>query len=437
MRILLVLLCLLPAGARSQAYYFPPVTGNEWQRRDPAGLGYDPAAIADLYDYLGAANSKAFILLHRGEIVLERYMNGFGPDSLHYWASAGKTLLSAAIGIAASEDHLRLSDPSSAYLGAGWTDCTPADEARITVLDHLRMTTGLDDTGDFFCTDAECLSCLTAPGTRWAYYNAPFTKLHDVLEAATGQAPTQFIRQRFRAATGLTGAYVPLGPYNEVFFSTARSMARFGLLLLNGGAWEGRQVIPQDYHARMIAPSQQLNPSYGLLTWLNGQSAYMMNGSREVFDGPALPDAPADTYFAAGANGQFINVAPSLDLVWVRVGDEPETGQGEYVGVEFNNAIWAHVNRVLSTAPTSTGDRRAAPDLQVAPNPATWQINLLAGDVPQTVDLYGADGRLLLRTHPDRPAFALPVATLPAGTYRLLCRWADGRYVLRSVGVVR
>ncbi|WP_116105930.1 serine hydrolase domain-containing protein [Lewinella sp. IMCC34191] len=420
-------LLLLAHGVAAQQRYFPQTTGEEWQERSAAELGYDAAAIEHLYTYLEAANSKAFLLLEDGEIVLEHYMNGFGPDSLHYWASAGKTLLSAAFGIAEAEGHLNLNESSRTYLGNGWTSCTAEEEATITVLDHLRMTTGLDDKGDFFCTEPECLSCLAEPGTRWAYYNAPCTLLHDVLEAATGHTPTRFIRDHFRATTGLVGAYVPLGRYNRVYVSTARSMARFGLLLLNGGAWDGRQVIPADYYTRMTTPSQELNQSYGLLTWLNGQDSYMLNGAREVFDGSALPDAPADTYFAAGANGQFINVTPSRGLVWVRVGEEPFVGGGEYVGADFNNEIWKRINSVLPKTSTALAEPAPAPAAAVFPNPVHDRLRIHASEAMETLTLYDLAGRPLRRRSVSGDAGEFPVTGIPAGIYRLVIHYRAGR----------
>ena len=424
----LLAVLLLPAEPlRAQQLYFPPVSGTEWSVTDPQELGYDAQAIQDLYAYLGERRSDAFLLLVDGKIVLEKYWEGFPPDSVHYWASAGKTLLAAAVGIAEAEGSVDLAVPSSDYLGAGWTDCGAEAEARITVLDHLRMTTGLDEAHEFFCTEPECLRCIADPGARWAYHNGPFTKLHDLIEAATGQTPTQFVRQRFRARTGITGAYLPLGPDNQVFFSTPRVMARYGLLLLNRGAWDGEQVIPADFHARMTRPSQPANESYGLLTWLNGQSTHMVNGSQTVFAGPLLPDAPADAYFAAGKNGQFLNVAPQSRLVWLRMGAEPVTGEEEYVGVNFNNEIWKRVNALTGGTTASRRIPEPLAGLQVFPNPAGEWVTLRWPDGAGRYELTDALGRRVLGGRTEGPETKVSLQGLPAGIYRLLVYEAAGR----------
>ncbi|MGB3800648.1 MAG: serine hydrolase [Lewinella sp.] len=423
------------ATLSGQQLYFPPVTGSEWRQRSATELGYDTEAIDRLYNYLEQVNSKAFLLLEDGEIVLEHYMNGFGPDSLHYWASAGKTLLSAAVGIAAAADDIDLNASSSDYLGTGWTSCEANEEARITVLDQLRMTTGMDDTGTLGCTDVECLRCVAEPGARWAYHNAPYTLLHDVIEAATGQTPTQYIRRHFRNATGIAGAYLPLGDDLRVFFSTPRVMARFGLLLLAKGRWSNTQLVPADYVSRMSTTSQPHNQSYGLLTWLNGQPTHMLNGSREVFEGPLLADAPSDAYFAAGANGQFLNVVPSRGLVWLRLGDEPSAGTGEYVGADFNNEIWKRVNGVLGDSPTAVLAPVEVTTAAVYPNPARGTVNVRSPEPMHSLELFDFTGRRIRYLPVGGKLAELPVAGESAGIYLLVIHYRSGRMAQAKVSL--
>lgn len=133
-------------------------------------------------------NSKAFLVLKDGRIVIEHYFGTFTQDSLWYWASAGKSLTAFLVGKAQEEGFLDINDPSSDYLGAGWTSCTPLQEGAITVRNQLTMTTGLDDgTGDTDCTDPACLQYLARPGTRWAYHNAPYTMLDGVISMRPGK----------------------------------------------------------------------------------------------------------------------------------------------------------------------------------------------------------------------------------------------------------
>jgi len=190
------------------------------------------------------------------------------------------------VGIAQQENHLSLSDTSSNYLGLGWTNCSPTQEEKITIRNQLTMTSGLDDaSGDPDCTIDTCLEFLANAGSRWAYHNAPYTLLDSVISQATGMSLNSYFTQKVKNPIGMNGFYF-YQDYNNVFFSTARSMARFGLLLLNEGNWNGNQILTdQDYFTEMTSASQSLNPAYGYLTWLNNTNQFMVPYSQFVFNG--------------------------------------------------------------------------------------------------------------------------------------------------------
>ena len=99
-RIVIFILLLIPSVGKSQSIYFPPLLGNTWDALSPASLGWCEPKIDSLLDYLEAKNSKAFILLKDGKIVIEKYFGTFTIDSVWYWASAGKTLTGFTVGIA-------------------------------------------------------------------------------------------------------------------------------------------------------------------------------------------------------------------------------------------------------------------------------------------------------------------------------------------------
>ncbi len=145
MKRILTLLIILFTYTNSQTLYFPPVTGSEWESVTPASLGWNLAKIDSLYSFLDASNTKAFLVLKDGKIVLEKYFDTFTRDSVWYWASAGKSLTAFLVGIAKQEGKLRLDDTTSKYLGTGWTLLTPAQEAQIKIINQLTMTSGLDD----------------------------------------------------------------------------------------------------------------------------------------------------------------------------------------------------------------------------------------------------------------------------------------------------
>jgi CubicO group peptidase (beta-lactamase class C family) len=331
--------------------YFPPNSSATWETVTPASLGWNEAAIPDLKAFLATSNSRSLIVLKDGKIAIEEYLGthftggAFAVTSNWYWASAGKTLTSALVGIAASQNKINLDAKTSDYLGVGWTSLTAAQENKITVRNQITMTTGLDDGAtDPDCTDKPCLVYKADPGSRWAYHNAPYTLLDGVIASGTGQSLTNFFNTEIGSKIGMNGTYVKSG-YNNVFYSTPRSMARFGLLLLNNGAWNGASIVPDKFVEMMRTTSQPINKSYGYLTWLNGKDSYMIPRSQIVFPGALSPNAPADLYAAMGKNGQLINVVPSQNIVVIRVGDAPDNS---LVPFKLQDDLWIKLNAVIT-----------------------------------------------------------------------------------------
>ncbi len=330
--------------------YFPPA-GSTWETVTPASLGWNESKIADLKTFLQTSNSRALIVLKDGKIVIEEYLGmeinttaNFTSSSIWYWASAGKTLTSALVGIANTQGKINLDAKTSDYLGTGWTSLTPLQENKITVRHQLTMTTGLDDgVANKDCTDKVCLQYKADPGTRWAYHNAAYTLLDGVIASGTGMSLTNFFNGQLRDKIGMDGSYLKID-YNNVFFSTPRSMARYGLLLLNKGVWNGTAIVPESYFNLMNTTSQNINLSYGYLTWLNGKTSSMAPGSQTVFPTEITPNAPNDMFAAMGKNGQLINIVPSKGLVVIRMGDVPDTS---LVPFNFQNDLWEKLNAII------------------------------------------------------------------------------------------
>jgi CubicO group peptidase (beta-lactamase class C family) len=418
------LIALLGMGraATAQSPYFPPVIGNTWETTDPGTLGWCPDRIDSLYAYLDSHNTKGFIVLKDGRIVLEHYAGTFTQDSLWYWASAGKTLTSLLTGIAQEEGYLDIDLPVDTYLGPGWSAEPPDKEALITVRNQLTMTSGLDDgVTDNHCTLDTCLQYLADAGMRWAYHNAPYTLLDPVITAATDQNFSLYFDQRIRNPIGMGGFWFYSG-YDHVYASTVRGMARYGLLALGGFVWDGDTLLhDQDYAYAMTHPSQALNNAYGYLWWLNGQPDFMLPGLQIVFPGPILPNAPADMFNALGKNDQMINVVPSEGLVLVRMGEAAD--EAHEVSLVFDDIIWQYMNALSCNAALTEAETGTAPT-RVYPNPCTDEARILLppGSGNATIILGDAMGRTVLSSTDPH----LDVASLPPGLYtvRVVCRAA-------------
>lgn len=395
----LLILNIFTAAAQSPALYFPPKTGTAWQTKAPSELGFCPERIDSLYAFLEDKNTKSFLLLKDGKIVLEKYFGTFVQDSIWYWASAGKSLTAFLVGQAQEEGLFDIQDKTSDYLGAGWTSAPPAKEALITLWHQLTMTSGLDDTftptptepDPNTCTDPACLNYLVDAGTRWAYHTGPYRLLQDVIAAAGNTTINQYTKTHVLDPTGMKGFWV-----NDVMYSRARDMARYGLLMQAGGVWDGDTLLhDQDYLYAMTHPSQNLNKSYGYLWWLNGQESFMVPGLQFVFPGKLIPNAPDDMYAALGKNDQKIHVIPSKGWVVVRQGNAAgyTNAGGDAVPILFDNEMWNYLNQ-LECAPSAV-QAPSAGSLKIWPNPAStgWQIET---EAPwERLDVFDAQGRLL------------------------------------------
>jgi CubicO group peptidase (beta-lactamase class C family) len=282
--------------------------------------------------------------------------------------------------------------------------------------DNLPPTPGVPDPDN--CTDPACLTFLADAGTRWAYHNAPYRLLHDVLESASGLTINQFTKSRLFDPTGMKGLWV-----DHVLYGRARDMARFGLLTLAGGRW-GADTLLHDaaYFQAMTQPSQNLNPSYGYLWWLNGQPTFMLHGLQLTLPGPLFPNAPDDLIAALGKNDQKVHVVPSRGWVVVRQGNDAgyQGPGGGQVPIAFDNELWARLNALVCDPLAAEAPEQASSTVRVFPNPAAagWQIRTQAA--ADRLRLLDAHGRAVITLDGGgRNEFFIDGPDLPAGLYFL------------------
>ncbi len=329
-----------------QNLYYPPLqAGGQWETTSMESLGWNAELATSLNTYLETEGTQAFIILKDGKIVMESYFGDFSESSLWYWASAGKTLTAFTVGIARAEGKLSLNDQTADYLGAGWTSTPHEKEQKIRIVDQLRMTTGLDE-NIFECTLPNCLQFKADSGSRWAYHNGPYTLLQNVVAAAVSEDFSLYFNRMLRNRIGMDGFWLAQGEGNNIYYSSARAMARFGLLVLSKGVWDS-EVILKDaaYTADMVRTSQSLNKAYGYLWWLNGKDRYMAPGSQVVFSGPLIPSAPSDLIAGLGKNDQKLYVVPSQNLVVIRLGND--AGDALLGPSSFDNALWQRLSEMM------------------------------------------------------------------------------------------
>lgn len=327
-----------------ETMYFPPNDGSTtWETKSIASLGWNQSQVQPLLDYLELKNTKSFIILVNGRIVMENYFNGHSATTPWYWASAGKTLTSTVTGIAQDEGLVNINNKVSDYLGTGWTSAPLAKENLITCKNLLSMNSGLDDSLGDDVSPAN-LQYVADAGNRWAYHNV-YVKLQDVIAQASGQTWPNYFNTKLRDRIGMTGgAWVNSGDGLSVYWSTARNMARFGLMSLNKGKWNGTTIVSETFFNQASTTSQNINEAYGYLWWLNGKSTYHLPTTQFEFNGTLIPNAPSDMFAALGKNDQKIYVIPSKKMVIIRMGDVANPSNPTFALSGFDNELWGKIN---------------------------------------------------------------------------------------------
>lgn len=317
--------------------YFPPTTGSDtWETVTPQSLGWDVTKLNEAIDYAGIKNTYGLIILYKGRIVTEKYWNGWNMNTVYYIASAGKSVTAFLAGIAQQEGKLNINNKTSTYLGNGWTSAPLAKENLITVRHQLTMTTGLEyNVPDDNCISPSCLTYKADAGSFWYYYNAPYRLIEDVIANATATNYNTYTKIKLADKIGMRN----YSWFNYTLWLNSRDMARFGLLILNKGTWDGTTLMTdQNYFNAMTNTSQNYNQSYGYLWWLNGKPSFMVPTLTTVFPGMLNTAAPSDMIAALGKGDKKIYVIPSKDLVVIRHGDD--TGDAVLGPSSFDNNFW-------------------------------------------------------------------------------------------------
>ncbi len=264
----------------------------------------------------GAADGhvRAILVVKRGRLVYEAYHSLDGPNEVTPSASIAKSFTSAVIGLLVGDGRLTLNAPAPVRAWANPGDPRHA----ITLADLLHMSSGLKWNEDYTNSpDSDVYKMIAAPdaadyaaslpleskpGTVWKYSTGTAAILAGIIIDTLGgeQAAEHYIRTRLLLPIGITTTRFVHDRSGRWFGglgadSTARDYARFGLLYLRDGVWNNRRILPAGWvdYTRTPGPA---SPQYGALWWLN--------------------DEPG-SFSAVGLYGQFILVAPALDLVIV------------------------------------------------------------------------------------------------------------------------
>lgn len=304
---------------------------------EPLPPNVDPAALQAASDWAFNRDSEyqvttALLIVQGGRIIHERYAPGFDASTRTRTWSTAKSIAVTLIGMLVDQGLLSLDAP----LGFEWLPRVRSPETdprnAITLRHVLNMSSGLDPvdnngleyaTGSGLAYWAGASSVegalrralIREPGTYWDYenYDTLLGVLAMRLALGGGQAYLEFPRKALLDRIGMRNTLISTDRFGDFILSsqvytTARDLARFGMLYLQGGVWNGERLLSEEWieFVRTPAPAtKDRGNMYGGQWWLVPDDR---------------TDVPKDAYSTAGNRGQFVVVVPSHDLVIVRRG---------------------------------------------------------------------------------------------------------------------
>lgn len=305
----------------------PQETAWEWQKDTPDNQGLNSSALPDIHATFDSFNLLSSVIVKNGYIVDEYYKDGYDETSEFILNSASKSVTSALVGIAIDQGYIESVDtlisrylPQVSELGDGWN--------RITIRHLLTHTSGISTTDDVLWNEWRSsdnwldyifnLPIVSEPGQEFSYSTGNTHLLCAILQEATGMTADAFAREYLFDPVGMDSAAIASDPQeisdggNGVFMNIY-DMAKFGLLYLNGGIWQGEQIVP----AQWVEDSTSVqydrstgSADYGYQWWVR-----------------TFGDQGYDAYFAQGHAGQYIFVVPEIELIVAFTSDyEGSTG---------------------------------------------------------------------------------------------------------------
>ncbi len=257
----------------------------------PLPKGTDAALPPEVADWVAARNITALVVLKNGALVHESFYLGTGAEDLRISWSVAKSFLSALFGIVLAEGKIvSLDDPvtryapalvGSAYDGASIHDVLTMSSGVGFNEDYLDFWSDINRMGrvlalggsmDGFAADMKDRAA--EPGARMHYVSIDTHVLGMVIRGATGEDIPELLERHILAPLGMEAAPYYLTDGDGVSFvlgglnATTRDYARFGQMMLQGGEWQGRQIVPRDWAMQSTAPQAKDGSGYGYQWWI-------------------------------------------------------------------------------------------------------------------------------------------------------------------------
>ncbi|MFN3967449.1 serine hydrolase domain-containing protein [Flavobacterium sp.] len=280
--------------------------------------------VESAFDKAGEKNkrTRSVVVLYKDHLIAEKYAPGFTATSKILGWSMTKSLTATYFGILQKQGKIDIM--KSAPIAEWKKD----ERKNITINDLLHMNSGLEWEEDYgkisdvtkMLFIAEDMTkpqidkpLVGKPNNRWNYSSGTTNLLSGILrkQFKTHQEYLDFWYSSLFDKIGMDSALVEIDMAGNFVgssygWATTRDWAKFGLLYLNEGNWNGEQIFDASWAKYVATPTNGSNGQYGAHFWLNANGKY--------------PDVPRDLYHCSGYQGQMVFIIPSLDLVVVRMG---------------------------------------------------------------------------------------------------------------------
>ncbi len=275
--------------------------------------------------WLDSTQTATFLVVYRDSILAEHYFQDYVPAFLPNTFSVAKSMVSMCIGVLLREGKINgLDEPASTYIA----ELAEKGYDKITIRHLLQMSSGMgfDEDyknpfgyqakvyyGDQLRANTLAFDAIDEPGEKWFYAGGNTVLLALIVEAASGQKLAHYFAEKIWQPIGAeadawwTIEDNGLERSSCCFYAITRDLARLGMLYQNGGKWNGRDIVSEQFVQESITPVA-IPDRYGETAFQYGYQWWLGQFNGHQF------------YQAQGMLGQYIIVVPELELVIVRTG---------------------------------------------------------------------------------------------------------------------
>lgn len=284
---------------------------------------------------LAGQGMRGIAVIYKGNLIAERYADGFSRDTPLLGWSMTKSITAAIIGMQVKDEKLKLDQTG------WWPTATPPDgREKISVADLMAMSSGLrfnegygdvSDVTRMLYLEPDMAAYVHAQplehpvGTTWNYSSGTTVFLSSIWQKVVGAESLSFPQRRLFAPLGMRSAVIEADARGNLvgssyMYATAQDWARFGQFLAQDGVWQGQRLLPEGFVAMMSSLAPASKGAYGQgQVWRWGPSG----DSPEDKSPDTAFKLPPDTFWMLGHDGQSVAIVPSKQLVIVRLGLTP------------------------------------------------------------------------------------------------------------------